>query len=100
MDVEDAVGKGVEEGRAEEAHESREADERHAPRLELGHEDGFKGVARRIVAVVDRQGLDPGGASTLEAARVRAVRDHDGDLGTEPPVPNGVDERLEVPPAP
>ena len=100
VDVEDAVGKGVEKRAPEEPHEAGEADERHVAGAELADEDLFKGVAGRVVAVTDRQRRDAGGPRPLQTERVCLVRDHDRDLGLQASVGDFVDERLQIAAAP
>ena len=60
MDVENRVGIRVEERLAEQPHESRQADERDAMRVELRDEGALEELARRERAVIDRHCGNPG----------------------------------------
>ena len=79
VDVDHAVGKRREETRAQETHETREADERDVVLGERLRKRAIVGVARRPLFVRHHRRLDPGRARALEPVRVRRVGDDDGD---------------------
>ena len=100
VDVQDAVGKRVHERRAEQPHETGQADQLHVARAQVVDQDGFVGLAGGPALVVAHDRLDAGQSRALEAERVGAIRDDDGEARVEPSVADGVDDGLEVgPPA-
>ena len=64
--------------------------------LQLGDERAIVILTRRVGLVAEHQRLDAGGDRVIEAGRIGAIRNHDGDRGIEPPALNRVDDRLEV----
>ena len=53
-------------------------------------------VARRKRSVIDVECFDACVTCAIEAGRIRAIRDDNGDLGVEASLANGVDDRLQV----
>ena len=96
MDIENAVGKRLDERRAQQAHEAREADERHAALLQRRDDGKIERLARRVALVVDVQRLDAGRAGALEAGRVRPVGDDHGNLRVQAAAGDAVDDRLQI----
>jgi hypothetical protein len=94
MNVQNRVGKRVEERRAHQPHESRKADEPDAPAQELLRNGAVELVTRRETSMVDDQRLDTCAGRTAQSSGARPIRDHDRDAGIELTIRHGVYERL------
>lgn len=93
MDVEDAVGKPLDESRGEDAHESGEDHPFGTTRLD----DSGHGVAEVLPLAAtrpgDHPGGDPGTVGASQSGRLLVVRDDQDDVGADR---RCVDERLEI----
>ena len=96
MNVQNPVGKRLDEDRAEQPHEPREADQLDTVRSKLGHERAVVVLPAGIRAVVDDAGLQACRSRAIQPSGTCPVGDHDGDGRVEPSVCNRVDNGLKV----
>ncbi len=96
MNVEDAIGKRVDEDRAQQAHEAGQADDGDAALAQFADQRTIVILAARVGLVTEDQRLDPGLDRVIEPRRIGAIGDHDRDRRIEPLVVNRVDDRLEI----
>jgi hypothetical protein len=87
---------GVQQRRADDAHESCETDEIDVACPELTDHRMIEGVASGKRPVTDAQRLETCASRALQTRRVLTVRDDDGDRGVQRSVIDGVDQRLQV----
>ena len=100
MDVENAVGERIDEGGRQQAHESGEAHQVDLMLVQGGGEALVECRAGRPSAGGNDPRVDAGRPRAIQAGGVRDVRDHDGDARAQPLIGDGVDDRLQVRPAP
>ena len=96
MDVEDRVGKRLEQRSADQPHEARQA---HQPDIARFEELDDCRVVRRtigIVAWIEAERLDAGLARAQQTRRVRTIRDDDRNRRVEIAGGDRVDDRLEI----
>ncbi len=98
MDIQDAVGKRVEQRPSDQVHEAGETDEGDATRQQQIGQRPIVGLTIGIAARAHVDRVDAGIASALQARSVRAARHDDRDRGVEAPRRNRVDDRLQVAP--
>ena len=96
MDIEHPAGKRVQEWSTDQAHEPREAHQINLTRLKDADDRSVVGLPVRVFTRCDNDGLDSSIAGSLQACRVRATRDNNGDRRVQAPLLNGVDDGLEV----
>ena len=64
--------------------------------VQFAHERAIVVVARRPAAMADGQTPRCRRAAPFQPGRILSIGDDDRDRGVEPPVANGVDQRLQV----
>src|SRR5439155_8047141 len=96
VDVQDAVGKRLEQRMPHEPHEAGKTDQVHVSRAQNVHDRAIVKVAARVVPRIQAERLDAGLARPDQPLRVGSIRDDDGDRGLEATVRYGVDDRLEI----
>src|SRR6185295_10050753 len=96
MDVQDAVGKRLEQPWSDEAHEAGEAHQIDPTRAKHLRDRRVVRVAIVVVARVQVQRLDASTARTPQPCGIGAVRNHNRDGCREPAACNGVDDCLKV----
>jgi hypothetical protein len=96
VDVQHPVGERGKQGRTCQPHEPGQADDIHGARLENAHYGAIVRVSIRVLVGVQVHRFDPGRAGARQSAGVRTVRDNDRDLGIQPALCDGIDDRLEI----
>jgi hypothetical protein len=96
MNVEDAIGKGVEQRAPDEPHETGQAHQVHLPLLERRGERPVVGLAPGEAARKQAGCLEAGLVRPGQAGRRGPVGDDQRDRGIETPGRDGVDDRLQV----
>ena len=101
MDVQDPIGKGVEQRRADQPHEAGETDQPDVVRLQRLRQRLIVGVTRaRGRAAAPSCASMPASRARSRPAASGTIRDHHRDRGIERAPGDGVDDRLKVAAAP
>ena len=96
MDVEHGVRKRVEQPRADQTHETGEADEADAALAQFLRQPRVEIVARGELAMADDERFDARVAGEVEPTGVGAVRDDDRDARVELAARDRGDQRLKI----
>src|SRR5262249_33468619 len=96
MDVQDTGRKRLEQPHADDPHVAGEADQVHAMQPQLVDNRAIVRVAIRVAFRIEVHGVDARAPRPLEPFDAGAIRDHDGNQRVEPPIANGVDDRLQI----
>src|SRR5687767_2645707 len=94
MNVENRVWKSFQKRRTDEPHIACEADEADLALFQLTHDRAIVFVARRPFSVIENNRLDSRAASSIEASRIRAIRNDDRDRRVECSIAGRLDQRL------
>ena len=100
MDIEDSVGKRLEQRRPNEAHVAGKANQADISRTQLTSHRTVVLISERRSAMIKADRLDTGPPRAFEARRVRSIGNNDRDCRVEAPVTSSVDQRLKVAAAP
>ncbi len=95
VDVQDGVGKGGDEHRAEKAHEAGQAHEADITGPKFLDEPAIVVLTTREIAMAQAQRLDARVSRPIESGRIRPVGDDDGNARSQAPVGDGPDDRLQ-----
>ena len=96
VNIENALGKRIEQGRPDEAHEARQADQADIAGSEHVHEGAIPGVPVAVIARAEMDGFDACIARPAQPWRLSPVGDDNRDRRVKPPNLHSVDDRLEV----
>jgi hypothetical protein len=96
VDVENAIGKGIEELGPNQAHETSKAHESDVVRLKNLNYRAIVGIPVLVITWQNGDGLDSSLARTLQAGGLRSIRDDDGNRGVKTAVRDRIDDRLEI----
>src|SRR5688572_18245918 len=99
VNIQNGVGKGIDQWGADYAHEAGETDQIDLTRLELPNERAVVVVSRWPTSMTQDGRLNPGETCAVQSARTFLVRDHNGDGRLQSTVANRIDERLQIGPA-
>lgn len=100
MDVQNAIGKRVQERSTQQAHEPGQADERDVTCGELVDQGLLEALARGERTMIQGQRRNARRPRAFQSRRIRPVGNDHLNLRLEPPVVDGVNERLQVRSAP
>jgi hypothetical protein len=96
VNVENAIGKGVQQGIADKPHEPSQTDEVHVTGAKKLGNGAIIGVAAREFTRVQMQRFNPRLARPEQTRRIGPIRYDDNDRRIEPALRDGVDDRLQI----
>ena len=96
MDVQNGLWIRLEERCADQSHVTSQTDEADITRAELSGNSPLVVVAGCCCPMIDAECIDAGASRNLQTASVGAIRNHDSNDGIQPPIADGIDERLKI----